>query len=153
MHDTPQLTPPCGGDHIIIGKFLSYGDFNPRPLAGATWASCPSDLSSSYFNPRPLAGATTWVLQRYNYRLDFNPRPLAGATPVLFFNIWTCAISIHAPLRGRQIVQILPKGTFYFNPRPLAGATEINKRVGNGADISIHAPLRGRQKLLFYCHY
>ena len=124
MHDTPQLTPPCGGDHIIIGKFLSYGDFNPRPLAGATWASCPSDLSSSYFNPRPLAGATLdQIFLSWGHGISIHA-PLRGRRRG-FYNATTIAwISIHAPLRGRRCAGGRGWSVLDFNPRPLAGATE-----------------------------
>ena len=58
---------------------------------------------------------------------DFNPRPLAGATEQIFLHGAGPGISIHAPLRGRQL---------RHNPRAM------------GFEISIHAPLRGRLIIL-----
>ena len=59
-----------------------------------------------------------------------------------------CAISIHAPLRGRLFYHVAVRAFhFDFNPRPLAGATELAPEYFKTAKISIHAPLRGRQQL------
>ena len=148
MHDTPQLTPPCGGDLGELPVRFKQFLFQSTPPCGGDPGSDFSELGSRNFNPRPLAGATTWVLQRYNYRLDFNPRPLAGATVCRrawmerpgFQSTPPCGgdgavvggllakpISIHAPLRGR-LTSPPPKWC------PIL--------------ISIHAPLRGRRTRL-----
>ena len=55
-------------------------DFNPRPLAGATYEHKIHSASEPYFNPRPLAGATVGLKSPRVVVSHFNPRPLAGAT-------------------------------------------------------------------------
>ena len=77
-------------------------------------------------------------------------------------------ISIHAPLRGRQMIEpyglyvagfqstppcggdgpriTYPNPKLDFNPRPLAGATERPQADAAATHISIHAPLRGRPR-------
>ena len=126
-----QSTPPCGGDVHLFDPHPVPGDFNPRPLAGATSQSKRHGLRTGNFNPRPLAGATIMTAMRRlalarfqstppcggdrqtakkrqkNY--NFNPRPLAGATVCLCRAFRVIAISIHAPLRGR-----LPRSTKQF---------------------------------------
>ena len=75
----------------------------------------------------------------------FNPRPLAGATGTGGQNHPQFLISIHAPLRGRPVQEIVYTLRFDFNPRPLAGATPYPKEHYTNHTISIHAPLRGRR--------
>ena len=141
---TFQSTPPCGGDLICFSCWRLTPDFNPRPLAGATPRLVITPSSSRDFNPRPLAGATLRFRRAWEVRY----------------------ISIHAPLRGRQIqgsglekaerFQSTPpcggdrsfiissSNPPYFNPRPLAGATKQRRVLVRARYISIHAPLRGR---------
>ena len=105
-----QSTPPCGGD--------------------ATTSKC--SCKGTYFNPRPLAGATVAFQHRVVFPPDFNPRPLAGAT----FGIKTLdpngKISIHAPLRGRQMRNciIMQKGEFQSTP-PCGGDLWPSGVTGN----------------------
>ena len=65
---------------MIFRRFMTATNFNPRPLAGATYTDADIDINNGDFNPRPLAGATN--IQTELSRED--------------------VISIHAPLRGRQ---------------------------------------------------
>ena len=120
-----QSTPPCGGDSAAGFSAAPRPDFNPRPLAGATFfwfcrrfisflfqstPPCGGDLNTAIlaldkndFNPRPLAGATYTFRPGTGHYRYFNPRPLAGATS----RCCRCTT-----------------GGSNFNPRPLAGATK-----------------------------
>ena len=190
---TFQSTPPCGGDQLHPLAHCLQTDFNPRPLAGATSLTKSGFSTLRDFNPRPLAGATLTSRAGSPWRSDFNPRPLAGATtgynnfswfpphfnprPLAGATVWLIvggrrpAISIHAPLRGRQSCSQIGKSDIIFqstppcggddifadvksrdrdfNPRPLAGATNLKAARIKLAQISIHAPLRGRLHDLF----
>ena len=76
------------------------------------------------FNPRPLAGAT-WANGIRNRILAISIHaPLRGRPQYLAFGS-KAAISIHAPLRGRRAVPAEPAHCRNFNPRPLAGATNL----------------------------
>ena len=95
-----QSTPPCGGDcsgifsptdtkisiHAplrgrlcAVGQVFQHIDFNPRPLAGATFSRC-------------TIPAAAW---------RFQSTPPCGGDGPLRFPVFVCCISIHAPLRGR----------------------------------------------------
>ena len=97
-----QSTPPCGGDFQSGGSFLPAQDFNPRPHAGATAVE----------------------QEKKEQRENFNPRPHAGATNLVIDLVAQNNISIHAPMRGRQVRGPYRYHFFYFNPRPHAGATQ-----------------------------
>ena len=53
-----QSTLPRGSDSYVIDWDNNVADFNPRSLAGATWARLKPSPMLVYFNPRSLAGAT-----------------------------------------------------------------------------------------------
>ena len=160
-----QSTPPCGGDTVLFGKGRCLKYFNPRPLAGATRPARPvvhhiiisihaplrgrptrrgTQKISPDFNPRPLAGATVFSRGPGFVYVYFNPRPLAGATKSYNSVADLATISIHAPLRGRLLLNRRCLTTIDFNPRPLAGATLRPLQAIWDKIISIHAPLRGR---------
>ena len=54
-----------------------------------------------YFNPRSLAGATFARCRQRGDCKDFNPRSLAGATQFFYWYCCKHGISIHAPSRER----------------------------------------------------
>ena len=161
-----QSTPPCGGDmqddialrvksgisihaplrgrRTCTGLFRTPGDFNPRPLAGATSSIRSSSASSMISIHAPLRGrqpSGTRIFRRVRFQSTppcggdrflsafsrpepyFNPRPLAGATAEAGVDLVDIMISIHAPLRGRPSGWVLTSSSIW---------------------ISIHAPLRGR---------
>ena len=75
------------------------------------------------FNPRPLAGATGWLwLLDHFCRISIHA-PLRGRRVILLGWPGPRCISIHAPLRGRLFNGWSKDFISYFNPRPLAGAT------------------------------
>ena len=160
-----QSTPPCGGDYCPKYRISASAYFNPRPLAGATSVSLSASICvaisihaplrgrptrrgtqkiSPDFNPRPLAGATVFSRGPGFVYVYFNPRPLAGATKSYNSVADLATISIHAPLRGRLLLNRRCLTTIDFNPRPLAGATLRPLQAIWDKIISIHAPLRGR---------
>ena len=100
-HGQFQSTPPCGGDKTGRSSSLCPCDFNPRPLAGATYLACKV-LGQDYISIHaPLRGRRNFSKYTFSNH-NFNPRPLAGAT---------------------SAVQVSSSSSVYFNPRPLAGAT------------------------------
>ena len=95
-----QSTPPCGGDSIPDILHAFSGNFNPRPLAGAT---NPHDMQVPFIQ-------------------DFNPRPLAGATATrMICRFRSFRISIHAPLRGRLASMRYRVGVYVFQSTPPCG--------------------------------
>ena len=163
-----QSTPPCGGDNNPYILAAIQPDFNPRPLAGATFrpgvlgrdsyisihaplrgrlSRSPTDYEQLLFQSTPPCGGDSprlWASPGASY---FNPRPLAGAT---------------------EMRAMLDADEENFNPRPLAGATgsshpysllpRFQSTPPCGGDqeprqfallvgISIHAPLRGRLQI------
>ena len=51
-----QSTPPCGGDELTILLFGKEKNFNPRPLAGATWRSLQKATGGPISIHAPLRG-------------------------------------------------------------------------------------------------
>ena len=125
-------------------------NFNPRAPCGARLVAClVTDAQIRFQSTRPLWGATImlalimegsrefqstrplWGATRSGYgssilSSDFNPRAPCGARlPLSLFLCAAPAISIHAPLVGRDL---------------LIYATNLT------AEISIHAPLVGRDQ-------
>ena len=126
-------------------------------------------MASSFQSTRPLRGATAdspWVTLSIIFQ---STRPLRGATPFKCYIYCTKAISIHAPLTGRdrsyparrnkgadfnprapygarlERITISIKPNKFQSTRPLRGATYILERDGGTSFvISIHAPLTGR---------
>ena len=144
-------------------------NFNPRPLAGATGKHpdkaltyefqstppCggdlykePVEMPAYHFNPRPLAGATPPACIPTYLNQDFNPRPLAGATLVFVILPIPVLISIHAPLRGRHLLERRAKRDALFQSTPPCGGDFISAGIIASPLISIHAPLRGRRIIL-----
>ena len=129
IRKTFQSTPPCGGDHRNSFETIRGPDFNPRPLAGATYRFLYIKSSDFIFQSTPPCGGDPDTLRRSELTLaNFNPRPLAGATGLSPFSI---AISVNfnpRPLAGAT-PKWLPQGRdqCHFNPRPLAGATNVHQ--------------------------
>ena len=75
---------------------------------------------------------------------DFNPRSLAGATFREAFQIQRWYISIHAPLRERLLLIILPLNNLIFQSTLPCGSDFLVLWTISKRGISIHAPLRER---------
>ena len=142
-----QSTLPCGSDQPPCKRLLlAYQFQSTLPCGSDSWLqSFP--LSYFDFNPRSLAGATLIPFILLFPILHFNPRSLAGATRGCHDVIKACAISIHAPLRERPWITVLASAPLNFNPRSLTGATKGLFLVSADAKISIHAPLRERRSI------
>ena len=117
------------------------------PLAGRDLSPISPAPPPRYFNPRAPCGARpTRSLSRGVRRRDFNPRAPCGARPrsggagrIL------PAISIHAPLAGRDMVQqcqLRPLSAFQ-STRPLRGATQYSDSRLVGCQFQSTRPLRG----------
>ena len=137
-------------------------------MRGAT-GDCKGEpiIFVGFQSTRPLRGATTSVSPT-NQQRDFNPRAPCGARHRAAFSGCAAAISIHAPLAGRdelreqyagqdrafqstrplrgatisQIPTVLPSP--FQSTRPLRGATVRQFLKLRLIRISIHAPLAGR---------
>lgn len=80
-------------------------------------------------------------------RERFNPRAPCGARPAEVGEpLGDFAISIHAPLAGRDVRFDERRDQLeeFQPPRPLRGATAAAGWAGGGVMISTHAPLAGR---------
>ena len=70
------------------------------------------------FNPRPREGATTDTMPILNEYTSFNPRPREGATDTTpYFDAFN-DVSIHAPVKGRQIALSAYWATPLFQSTP-----------------------------------
>ena len=100
-----QSTPPCGGDFRIIQHHPGSIQISIHaPMRGRRRKRI-SAICLLDFNPRPHAGATQRTGAWKSPKPDFNPRPHAGATKFSPEEMHVLAISIHAPMRGRQSSQ------------------------------------------------
>ena len=146
------------------GRTGRPGDFNPRPLAGATQRCetfrfsetfqstppCGGDFVDDVlfgfghdFNPRPLAGATKRNGIGTMWSDDFNPRPLAGATWRQCGGVLPIIISIHAPLRGRRHLGQCPNYSWIFQSTPPCGGDRFGKWRGQDDPDFNPRPLAG----------
>ena len=74
-----------------------------RPLRDATVLGFAISGSIVFQSTRPLRDATHRLVLRRAYTRNFNPRAPCGARPKLAYSgIYSEAISIHAPLAGRD---------------------------------------------------
>ena len=186
------LAFPC--IRVIFGKFQSTRPLrgataearelpmgqvfqSTRPLRGATLLRLlPSVRSLKFQSTRPLRGATRMQAWPRTAEGDFNPRAPCGARLTGTCDwYWPVAISIHAPLAGRDATRATPcimrwlfqsthplRGATARRPKmtmrpqkfqsthPLRGATElVGVRLGRLL-ISIHAPLAGRDDVVLH---
>ena len=101
-----QSTPPCGGDSTSLRLKRMQPDFNPRPLAGATYSGPWCGLSRSISIHAPLRGRRR-KLVRWAERLQISIHaPLRGRQVRITPKSVVSDISIHAPLRGRRSSRI-----------------------------------------------
>ncbi len=75
-----QSTPPRGGDGSGCRFCHRAGNFNPRPLAGATSTARPLKPTGLISIHAPSRGRLIFFRKRSKIIGYFNPRPLAGAT-------------------------------------------------------------------------
>ena len=124
-----SIHAPLRGRLRLSSRKTIFLDFNPRPLAGATFRGGGSGepayisihaplrgrrLDGHFFRPfvpfqstPPCGGDMVAVLVSHQAG-DFNPRPLAGATFGFVDKYTGLRISIHAPLRGRHAAPFFP---------------------------------------------
>ncbi len=126
-----------------------YGFQSTRPLRGATYDKEVSKMASKFQSTRPLRGATPELIHDMGVwlRLFQSTRPLRGATIAQGNKIIVKShISIHAPLTGRDCVELVPlaRSEAFQSTRPLRGATGPSGGPVRRRRISIHAPLTGR---------
>ena len=162
--------PLAGRDPACRGSRVRPGHFNPRAPRGARPTGPRFHRRSRLnFNPRAPRGARQFVFIRTGDTLEFqSTRPSRGATQPDGWPPDTPAISIHAPLAGRDTRRgSSPAAVTYFNPRaprgarltlpmssarstvfqstrPSRGATNAVDKFFDKVIISIHAPLAGR---------
>ena len=187
---TFQSTLPYGSDCLKSTPARYPCNFNPRSLTGATksednsttfvaefQSTLPygsdrlnraSQTKKFKFQSTLPYGSDNGGIRRKSNDSNFNPRSLTGATVNAVGKDCLITISIHAPLRERQLLPFLriitlvfqstlPYGSdgikqagsssrMNFNPRSLTGATQKFATLPTLSDISIHAPLRERHK-------
>ena len=100
-----QSTLPCGSDKSRAVMLKSWYNFNPRSLAGATSSSTIIRHRRSDFNPRSLAGATSSVTVPLAFSTLFQSTLPCGSDAHLGEQAIQNIISIHAPLRERQLLK------------------------------------------------
>ena len=101
------------------------------------------------FNPRPLAGATYFDKDKIRKALISIHAPLRGRLELVLYHSFHQRISIHAPLRGRLLVLCGFPFVVGFQSTPPCGGDRILTEKGVELYISIHAPLRGRRRVFF----
>ena len=123
-----QSTLPRGSDSLLSGRCCCAANFNPRSLAGATFADATATcirLISIHAPSRERRRGYPSFFQGAH----FNPRSLAGATLLLCDVGRNVIISIHAPSRERPVRTSSQPCWSNFNPRSLAGATVIRNQL------------------------
>ena len=117
--------PLAGRDPVWRAMPNAWGPFqSTRPLRGATMASDISCMVMCYFNPRAPCGARPPGNPWSRRPAHFNPRAPCGARHGTFVSVHGySAISIHAPLAGRDLEPTSPPmRPPNFNPRAPCGA-------------------------------
>ena len=120
-----QSTLPCGSDEYHHGRLFhtnaisihaplrerpitstistnGKSNFNPRSLAGATWAYQQQNAHQFISIHAPLRERQLIMIRCVSCAHHFNPRSLAGATTADYTSAKQSNISIHAPLRERH---------------------------------------------------
>ena len=118
--------PLAGRDCFISTQRTDRTDFNPRTPCGARHKPPLPRHSGAYFNPRTPCGARRPRYTQQSKPLPFqSTHPLRGATPILAALIDLIAISIHAPLAGRDVYDdvYFPVFKAFQSTHPLRGAT------------------------------
>ena len=127
---------------------MRAGSFqSSRPLRGATRRRRATRAIPCNFNPRAPCGARLKRIATFTLSLLFqSSRPLRGATGAGVRHAQYRAISILAPLAGRDFPAYTPQGWgLNFNPRAPCGARPVQLfQKLMVRHISILAPLAGR---------
>ena len=117
-----QSTPPHGGDDGDI-VFIKQQPISIHAPSRGRQIFPGRNAHSGNFNPRPLTGATRHGPGSHGPCSDFNPRPLTGATSP-HRNASGCPVFQSTPPHGGDLQKFLmEEDAQYFNPRPLTGAT------------------------------
>ena len=129
-------------DGIPLSELISIH----APLAGRDHLRGALCMAQEHFNPRAPCGARPASLRARRASTAFqSTRPLRGATIQRTQAIAQAVISIHAPLAGRDLFDLLIVLTpNNFNPRAPCGARLRQMELFEEMEISIHAPLAGR---------
>ena len=99
------------------------------------------------FNSRTREGATKAGQHRGQNRVCFNSRTREGATSSCFFAYSSKYVSIHAPVKVRQLCQIFINFLQNcFNSRTREGATRVLYADFCIWRVSIHAPVKVRPR-------
>ena len=145
-----SIHAPLAGRDLYRRRGKDLADISIHaPLAGRDLPRSTGRCRRTDFNPRAPCGARLGRSQYIRYILPFqSTRPLRGATGRQHLTLPPVAISIHAPLAGRDCgARRAGTGRSHFNPRAPCGARPGTERVhGHTDDISIHAPLAGRDR-------
>ena len=137
---------PMRGRQAVTRRSSWLMAFQSTPPHGGDRDAGPVGWYRSNFNPRPLAGATCPFLILSAIRSIFQSTPPYGGDPVTGNPGLLYAISIHAPIRGRQLpLQSCPL-LLQFQSTPPYGGDRNERYSAPSCQISIHAPIRGRRE-------
>ena len=123
----------CGARPATFPRLYDFRPFqSTRPLRGATRTAPPCRIRPTFQSTRPLRGATAdHQLHRRKRAISIHA-PLAGRDlAVLQRHRQPLCISIHAPLAGRDICTVgkYPSRNLFQSTRPLRGATFVPDKV------------------------
>ena len=140
----PRGARPAVYGDARLGRIISIH----APLVGRDKVCAGATTRRRYFNPRAPRGAR--LRQAYLMMLPRkfqSTRPSWGATARLDCLLELLLISIHAPLVGRDIIELYQKPLLRISIHaPLVGRDGGALEQAAAARISIHAPLVGRDR-------
>ena len=136
VHGRISIHAPLTGrdDGILHLPGVCPGISIHAPLTGRDLVDMWREMQEEIFqSTRPLRGATTEQLRRYLSLLFQSTRPLRGATRQGEHISTAHAISIHAPLTGRDAALWMTHSvqTAFQSTRPLRGATRKRQHPGH----------------------
>ena len=138
-------TPLAGSDSNASIK-SSFGNISIHtPLAGSDARHCGNGSTSMYFNPHSPCGERHFPhALKIACKTFQSTLPLRGATDRLDTTRYNDNISIHTPLAGSDVAEILGLRTEQISIHtPLAGSDSRQWYRGQQFHISIHTPLAG----------
>ena len=147
--NTTNFNPraPCGARPVMARSYNQYKPFqSTRPLRGATAVGDAGCVHSRDFNPRAPCGARRPADRRARPRAISIHAPLAGRDTVKQHMTRSTGFQSTRPLRGATSLMSVtqPRRPAFQSTRPLRGATRLQVAQAVQRAISIHAPLAGR---------
>ena len=119
------------------------------PLRGESLQGLFNSISSvfQYISP---CGENPKMKTEKSLLAYFNTSPLAGRIRTPTIDVMTFSISIHLPLRGESLLEVLNGGVNKFQYISPCGENQQGWERVNALFISIHLPLRGESARGWY---